>query len=154
MSIFVNTRPLRRLAAPLLSAAIGLGVLVIPVVSVAHHSFSAEYDGNKPLALEGTVEKIRFVNPHSWLYLNVTGADGKVTTWELEFGTPNALANAGLSKQDIKPGARVKVTGFRSKNGGPSGYSSVLTLPDGRTVKTGGAGDAPGTAGAARGNGN
>ncbi len=132
-------------AALLLFAAIGGAALAVPVVSVAHHAFAAEYDGDRALQLEGTVQKVRWVNPHSWLFLDVAGSDGQVTTWQLEFGTPNALANAGLGRDDLKPGQRVSIKGYRSKTPGPYGYSAVLTLADGRSVKTGGAGDAPGT---------
>lgn len=127
----------------LLSLVLVAGAFALPTVSVAHHAFAAEFDSDKPLELEGVIQRIRWVNPHSWLYLDVTGPDGKVTTWGLEFGTPNALANAGLSKEDVKVGTKVKIKGFRAKSAGNIGYSSVLTLPDGRSVKTGGAGDAP-----------
>lgn len=139
----VNIHRPRGGLALLLSAAIGSAILVTPAVSIAHHAFAAEYDANRPLVLEGVVQRVRWVNPHSWLYLDVTGADGTVTTWGLEFGSPNSLASAGLSKDDVKPGSRVKVTGFRGKSAAPVGYCSVLSLPDGRSVKTGGAGDAP-----------
>jgi hypothetical protein len=118
-------------------------VAAIPAVSSAHHAFAAEYDADKPIKLEGTVQKVRFVNPHSWLYLDVANADGSVTTWGLEFGSPNALANAGLSKEDVKPGTKLKIDGYRGKTANPVGYASTVTFPDGRTVKTGGAGDAP-----------
>lgn len=121
-------------------------ILVAPTMSMAHHAFAAEYDGDKPLEVTGVVNRIRFTNPHSWLYLDVTGADGAVTTWGFEFGSPNALAGAGLSRDDIKPGTKVRINGFRAKAAGPIGYAAKLTLPDGRSVKTGGAGDAPGTA--------
>lgn len=132
MSIRIKT--LLLLAAP---------VAAVPVVSLAHHAFAAEYDADKPLVLEGSVQRVRFVNPHSWLYLDVTGADGKVTTWGLEFGSPNSLANAGLSKDDVKPGTKLKVNGFRGKTANPVGYASTVTFPNGKVVKTGGAGDAP-----------
>lgn len=148
MTKSLNIRRLRGSAA-LLCLAIGGTALIAPTVSLAHHAFAAEYDGDRPIALEGVVERVRFVNPHSWLYLNVTGADGAVTKWALEFGSPNSLTNAGLSKDDVKPGSKVKIKGFRAKSVLPIGYCSTLTLPDGRSVKTGGAGDAPGTAGSA-----
>jgi hypothetical protein len=146
MTKSLNIRRLRSSAFALLGLAIGSAVLVTPTASLAHHAFAAEYDGDKPIALEGVVERVRFVNPHSWLYLNVKGSDGAVTKWALEFGSPNSLANAGLSKDDVKPGSKVKIKGFRAKSVMPIGYCSTLTLADGRSVKTGGAGDAPGTA--------
>ncbi len=69
------------------------------------------------------------MNPHSWLYFDVKGADGTTTNWGFEFGTPNALARVGLTKADVAPGVQVHVKGYRSKNGGPVGYSVTLTSP-------------------------
>jgi hypothetical protein len=111
----------------------------------AHHAFAAEFDADKPLDLNGTVTKIKWVNPHSWLYFDVKNADGTTTNWGVEFGTPNSLANKGLTKQDVAPGTDVRIQGYRSKNGGAFGYSVTLTLPDGRKVQTGGAQDGPAT---------
>jgi hypothetical protein len=110
---------------------------------LAHHAFAAEYDADKPLDLTGTVTKARWVNPHSWLYFDVTGADGTVINWGVEFGAPNALEGKGLKKSDLLPGTHVHVQGYRSKNGGAYGYSVKLTLDDGRTFQTGGAPDTP-----------
>ena len=136
----------RTLIAALLTAA----AVTAPVhAAFAHHAFAAEFDAAKPLDLTGVVTKSRWVNPHSWLYFDVKNADGTVTNWGVEFGTPNALANRGLTKEDVKPGSEVHVKGYRSKNGGPFGYSVTLTLKDGRTFQTGGAQDSPATATAA-----
>jgi hypothetical protein len=109
----------------------------------AHHAFSAEFDADKPLDLQGTVTRIKWVNPHSWLYLDVKGTDGAVTSWGVEFSTPNALARKGLKREDFAPGTPVRIQGYRSKNGGPFGYSVKVTLADGRIVQTGGAQDDP-----------
>ena len=108
-----------------------------------HHAFAAEFDADKPLELKGVVTKFRLVNPHSWLYLDVKGEDGTVTNWGVEFGTPNALAQRGLTKADLAPGTEVVVKGYRAKNGGPYGYAVSTTLPDGRIFQTGGAQDSP-----------
>ncbi len=129
--------------------AAGIGLFAAPPLP-AHHAFAAEFDSDKPVQVEGVVTRVRWVNPHSWLYLDVTGPDGKVTNWGFEFGTPNALARAGLSKEDVQAGVKVTISGFLAKNGGPYGYSVILTLPDGRSVRTGGAGDAPTAASPAR----
>jgi hypothetical protein len=126
------------------AALVALGVIVAPAqMATAHHAFAAEFDAAKPLNLSGVVTRARWVNPHSWLHFDVKNADGSVTNWAVEFGTPNALANKGLTKQDVKPGAEVHITGYRSKNGGPYGYSVTLTLKDGRKFQTGGAQDSP-----------
>jgi hypothetical protein len=111
--------------------------------AIAHHAFAAEYDGEKPLDLSGVVTKARWVNPHSWLYFDVKGADGSVTNWGVELGAPNALAGKGLLKADLEPGAQIEVKGYRAKNGGPYGYAVTVTLHDGRTFHTGGAQDVP-----------
>ena len=109
----------------------------------AHHAFAAEFDADKPIDLQGTVTKIKWVNPHSWLYFDVKEADGKTTNWGVEFGAPNQLAKIGLKKSDVAPGTPIKIRGYLAKNGGPFGYSVIVTLPDGRTFQTGGAQDAP-----------
>ena len=119
-------------------------LLAPPVLVEAHHAFAAEFDADKPIDLNGTVTKVKWVNPHSWLYFDVKAADGTVTNWGVEFGTPNALARKGLAKTDLPIGTPVHVKGYRSKNGGAFGYSVTLTLPDGRSFQTGGAQDTPG----------
>jgi hypothetical protein len=113
------------------------------VPSAAHHSFSTEFDSSKPLVLEGTVTRARLVNPHSWIYVDVTNRDGSVTNWGLEFSTPLALRHHGISREDVKFGTKLRLAGFRAKNGGPFGYAAAVVFPDGRQVNTGGAPDAP-----------
>jgi hypothetical protein len=120
------------------------GVLLAGSSQVAaHHAFAAEFDADKPLDLTGKVTKIKWVNPHSWLYFDVTDAKGAVTNWGVEFGAPNQLAKIGLKKTDVAPGTEVHIRGYMAKNGGPYGYSVIVTLPDGRKFQTGGAQDAP-----------
>lgn len=109
----------------------------------AHHAFAAEFDADKPIDLKGTVTKIKWVNPHSWLYFDVTDTQGHVTNWGVEFGAPNQLAKIGLKKADVAPGTAIRIRGYLAKNGGPYGYSVIVTLPDGRNFQTGGAQDAP-----------
>ena len=130
----------------LLQAAAAVIALAVTVPAVAHHAFSAEFDADKPIDLQGVVTKIKWVNPHSWLYFDVRSADGTVTNWGVEFGAPNQLARIGLEKKDVAPGTRVHVKGYLAKNGGPYGYSVTIALPDGRTFQTGGAQDAPAAA--------
>jgi Family of unknown function (DUF6152) len=130
------------------TAALAVGYLLLshagPVS--AHHAFAAEYDGDKPLDLAGVVTKARWVNPHSWLYFDVKGADGAVTNWGVELAAPNALSSKGLAKTDLAPGAAIRVKGFLTKNGGPFGYAVTLILADGRSFQTGGAPNTPGPA--------
>ena len=133
----------RRVPAVLTAALAGVALLLGAQQAQAHHAFAAEFDAKQPLDLQGVITKAKWVNPHSWLYFDVMGADGKVTNWGVEFGAPNSLANKGLSKSDLKVGQPVRIKGFRSKNGEAYGYSVFVTLADGRTFQTGGAQDAP-----------
>jgi hypothetical protein len=142
----LNT-PLARSLAIL--ALAGAGALAATTPATAHHAFAAEFDADLPIEIKGVVTKFKLVNPHSWLYLDVKAADGSVTNWGVEFSAPNALAQRGLSKADIKPGDEIQIKGYRSKNGGPFGYSVFATLSDGRVIQTGGAQDAPSAAAAA-----
>jgi hypothetical protein len=137
-SMSINTTHLGRGLA-------GLAVVLLAASAPAdaHHAFAAEFDASQPIELKGTITKAKWVNPHSWLFFDVKGADGKVTNWGVEFGAPNALANKGLAKSDLKLGDEVKIKGYRSKNGEAYGYSVYVTLADGRTFQTGGAQDAP-----------
>lgn len=112
-------------------------------VASAHHSFSAEFDSAKPITVEGVITKVRLVNPHSWLYLDVKDKSGAVTNWGFEFGTPSTLREHGLDKADVQPGLKIRIDGYRAKNGGAFGYSRLATLANGKTVQTGGAVDAP-----------
>jgi hypothetical protein len=118
-------------------------MLVAATQSSAHHAFAAEFDADQPIDLKGSVTRIKWVNPHSWLFFDVRAADGGVTNWGVEFGAPNQLAKIGLKKSDVAVGTEVHIKGYRSKNGGPFGYSVVVTFADGRTFQTGGAQDAP-----------
>jgi hypothetical protein len=130
---------------PLRLSAIVLAYVVLagPPSAKAHHAFAAEYDADKPLDLSGTVTKARWVNPHSWLFFDVKGADGTVTNWGVELAAPNALASKGLEKADLKAGAEIRVRGFLTKNGGNFGYAVTITLADGRTFQTGGVPSTP-----------
>jgi hypothetical protein len=126
-----------------LRAAAAIGLLGMSLQSTAHHAFSAEFDADQPIDLKGSVTKVKWVNPHSWLYFDVKTPDGTVTNWGVEFGAPNQLAKIGLTKTDVAIGSEVHIKGFRAKNGGAFGYSVTVTFADGRTFKTGGAQDAP-----------
>jgi hypothetical protein len=124
------------------AALLALGA--IPSAS-AHHAFGAEFDGNKPVELHGVVTDLKWTNPHSWLYLDVTNADGTVTHWAVEFGGPYALLQKGLRKTDFPIGSDVVVNGFLAKNGKPVANASNVVLPDGRDFYTA-AEDSPGGA--------
>ncbi|EUJ10638.1 hypothetical protein Meth11DRAFT_1464 [Methylophilaceae bacterium 11] len=120
-----------------------LGVVAGALPANAHHAFSAEFDAAKPVTVKGVVTKFELVNPHSWLYLDVTGPDGKVTNWGFEFGAPFSLKEKGVTKKTLAVGTEITISGYKSKSGQNYGYAVESTFADGRTVKTGGAQDAP-----------
>ena len=101
---------------------------------LAHHAFSAEFDQSKPIKMSGEITKLEWTNPHAWLHVDVKGPDGKVVAWRFEMGAPNALLRAGWSREDIKPGTSVTISGFLARAGGPVGNAFQVRLPDGRDL--------------------
>ena len=109
-------------------AAVSLGILLAASVALqAHHSFSATYDGNKPITLRGVVSKLGWQNPHAHIYIDVKGPDGKVVTWEIESAGASNLLRAGIRKEDFI-GTEVVVKGFLAKDGTPAANASSFTL--------------------------
>jgi hypothetical protein len=113
-------------------------LLAIDPPAAAHHSFAAEFDASQPVTVNGAVNKMDWVNPHSWIYVDVKEADGKVVTWRFEMGPPNALLRMGWRKDSIPPGTAVKIEGYRAKSGKPVANAKTVTLPDGRELFSGG----------------
>ena len=128
---------MRRRAAAVTGALAILAASAAGTRLAAHHAFAAEFDANKPVTLDGVLTKIAWVNPHGWIYVDVTGRDGKVTNWAIEFGSPNALLRRGLRKADFPPGIRLTVKGYLAKSGKPVANASTVTLPDGRNLFAG-----------------
>ena len=126
-------------------AAIGVGVLGILAPAWAHHSFAAEFDDTKPIKLQGKVTKVEFINPHSWIYIDVKGADGSVVNWAIEGGSPNALYRHGFTRDSLPVGTEIVVTGYRSKDGTNRGVGKDLTFTNGKRLFMGGS--APGADG-------
>lgn len=128
----------------LLMGLASVAVLVGTVMPAsAHHAFSAEFDANQPITAKGVVTKFELTNPHSWLYIDVKQPDGTVVNWGFEFGAPFNLKEKGLNKASLPVGSEVAIEGFRAKSGQNFGYAVTTTFSDGRSVKTGGAQDAP-----------
>ncbi len=113
----------------------------------AHHSFAAEFDADKPIQLRGKVTKVEFINPHSWIHLDVANADGKIVNWGVEGGSPNALLRLGFTKSSLPVGTEIVVDGYQAKDNSSRAVGKDLTFADGRRLFLGGS--APGAAGEA-----
>jgi hypothetical protein len=124
----------------LASVIVGVGLLAASQHAWAHHAFSAEFDANKPVKLQGTVTKMDWVNPHAWIYIDVKKPDGSVEKWMIEGGTPNAMFRRGFTKDSLKAGTEIFVDGYRAKNGTLRANGRDLRLPDGRTLFVGSSG--------------
>jgi Family of unknown function (DUF6152) len=108
------------------------GVMAIRVA--AHHSFSAEYDANKPLKLTGKLIEMKWSNPHAWIYIEVKGKDGKPVKWACETGGANALFRSGWRKEDLVAGTQLIVDGFQARNGTTTANATSITFPDGKKL--------------------
>lgn len=121
-----------------LLAALGAASAVRP--ALAHHSFAAEFDINRPIRLEGVVTRMEFSNPHSWLHIRVTTDTGEVQEWKVEGGAPNALIRRGWNRNSILPGTPVMVEGYQARDLSFRASGREVKLPDGSSLFMGSTG--------------
>jgi hypothetical protein len=113
-----------------------VALAVLPVG--AHHAFQAEFDDKKPVTLTGKVTEMEWINPHSWIHIDVVGPDGKVTNWMVECGSPNIMIRRGFTKRSLEAGTEISVKGYQAKNGEFKANGSSVTFKDGRKLFVGG----------------
>ncbi|HLG59757.1 MAG TPA: DUF6152 family protein [Vicinamibacterales bacterium] len=118
----------------------GSALLMATASLSAHHSFAAEFDANQPIQLRGSVAKVEWINPHTWIHVDVKEPDGKVVRWMIEGGTPNTLLRRGLTKNSLPQGTEILVDGYKAKNGSNRANGRDITFPDGRKLFLGSSG--------------
>src|SRR6516162_7674792 len=123
-----------------LAVSVGLAMTGWSSSVWAHHAFAAEFDADKPVTFKGTITKMEWVNPHTWLHVDVKNPDGTVVNWAIEAGTPNVLFRRGFTKDSLLPGTEIVVDGYQSKDGTQRANGRDLTLPDGRKLFLGSSG--------------
>jgi hypothetical protein len=123
----------------LLKFAVSAGLLMAAALPLAaHHSFSAEFDATKQVTLDGKVVAMEWVNPHSWLTIDVTKPDGTTERWRIEGGSPSVLLRLGWNRNSLPAGTKIKVIGFQAKDGSLRASSRDIEFPDGRKMNLGG----------------
>lgn len=119
-------------------------LVAVPLPALAHHAFSSEFDANLPIDLRGKITRVEWINPHSWVHIEVVNADGSKQAWMLEGGTPNTLLRAGLTRKLLVPGTEIIVRGYQSKDQDCSeicrGSGRDITFTDGRQIFMGSSG--------------
>ena len=127
-------------AKVLLTSVVMAGVTVASTPVMAHHAFSAEFDANRSVTLTGTVTKMEWINPHSWIHIDVKNDDGTVDSWMIEGGAPNALLRRGFNKNSLQPGTVILVEGYQAKDGAMRANGRDIIFEDGTILFLGSSG--------------
>ena len=124
----------------LIAICAALGVMQGAASVSAHHAFAAEFDASKPIKLRGTVTKMEWINPHTWIHIDVKRPNGTVERWAIEGGPPNALFRRGFNRNSLPAGIEIVVEGFQAKDGSRKGNGRDVTFADGRRLFLGSSG--------------
>jgi hypothetical protein len=119
---------------PMVLAGLLAACTVLPLAAAAHHSFAQEFDADKVVHLEGTVVKFAWVNPHSWIYMDVLKPDGTVEHWKIEGGAPSLLLRRGWNRNSVTPGTKIVVNAYQARDGATRASARDILFPDGRTL--------------------
>ena len=131
---------MRQMRMTLVVAASALAALATATPLRAHHAFASEFDAAQPINLRGTVTRVEWINPHTWIHIDVKDSSGKTVAWMIEGGTPNTLLRRGVDKNSLPAGTEIIVDGYRAKNGTNRANGRDLTLPNGRKLFLGSSG--------------